>query len=313
MKVAAKTRKLLRAMELELGPESKDLGSSFEDFLLSEIRRTTKVYDDPYKIDEQLRNGLYKHCTENQWTLARVKFFEMIGLNIAAYRRITRNDPVEYARLLSVASRQEWLDAKINWNYERENIWRPLMGAVASNDMLCVQRLIELWETRFDKSHNRIYEALTVAVIAMFRKDTVSLKDACEKLAKRKCYPYVLGVKTVILGVANESAESVRDGLDLMLKKFKSYMYGDAKHAIIDPFALGLYELVRTFSPGLLSAFDVSQELPWDGEYAVWRESCAGIEEEYRKLTLPSFMKGPLVEMIDMDWAPDNRPPASRD
>jgi len=85
-------------------------------------------------------------------------------------------------------------------------------------------------------------------------------------------------------------------------------MYGEARNALIEPFALGLYELIRTYSPELLSLLDPNRDLPWDGEYASWRVKAEDIGDEYRNLNLPSHLRGPLVEMVDMDWPPDNRP-----
>ena len=305
MEIPSKTRRHLRKIEMDYGIQTE---YSFEELVLALVRRSTKIYDDPYRILEQMREGFYKHLTEDQWTIFRVKLLELSGFNaLASYRRLKRDSPLEYAFLLSLACRQEWLDAKINWKYNRDELWRPFLGAVASNDNLCCERICDLWATRFNKSNNLIYEALTIAVIALRSHDEASLEGASVLLRKRKCYPYVGAVKSVLLGVQDKSPETVQAGFDVMFKKHKSYMFDTAEDAIIEPFALGLFELIRNYSPDLLSLFDFNRELPWDAEYATWRMAAPAVEEEYRKLKLPSFLIGPLVEMVDMDWAPDNR------
>ncbi len=306
MEIPAKIRRYLRKIEIDYGIETQ---YSFEELLLALVRRSTKVRDDPYRLLEQMREGFYRHLTEDQWIVFRVKLLELGGFNaLASFRRLKRNSPMEYAFLLSVACRQEWLDAKINWKYNRDELWRPLLGAVACNDNLCFDRLCDLWETRFEESNNLVYEAITIAVIALRNLDRENLENAAKLLRKRKCYPYVGAVKSVLLGVQANSPEEVQAGFEVMFKKHKSYMFDTAEDAIIEPFALGLFELIRVYSPELLSLFDFNRELPWDADYATWRISGPAVEDEYRKLNLPSYLVRPLVEMTDMDWAPDNRP-----
>lgn len=58
MEIPAKIRRHLRKIEIDYGIETE---YSFEDLILMLVRRSTKVREDPYRILEQMREGIYRH------------------------------------------------------------------------------------------------------------------------------------------------------------------------------------------------------------------------------------------------------------
>ncbi|MCC7337317.1 MAG: hypothetical protein IT422_19690 [Pirellulaceae bacterium] len=258
----------------------------------------------------QIRHGLYAKCSDDQWTLFTFSnFISFIHVNsVAAYRRIKYDLPIEYAMLVALSARAEWMAAKVNWKYTRDELWRPILLAACVHDRTAVERLLAHWEARQGKPSNRAYEAICLGVEALLKRDTGLLKTAVEESAKRKTASYVKGINMVLAGIDAANPELTAQGFDQMLKRFRGYMFDDQACALIDPFAHGLFELAKSYSPKCLESFDTRRRLPWDAEFSEWILSVDDISGELSKLRLPDFLREALIDMENMDWAPDNRP-----
>lgn len=302
------SKPLQKALDEIAQSDSPWLKMNPQALLLHQWAETEQMPSDPFDVDVLLRQGLYAECTEAQWRLVRFKFPDLLVLNeVAAYRRITGDLPLEYAVLMSLSARSEWITAKINWRYERETLWGPLLLAAASHDCLATQRLVDHWKVWTDKPDNPALVPMTEAIVALIENNPAELSAATDKF-RTSVGSYLKGLQAALVGIANNHPANFSDGMQQMLKQFRGYLFNEKTSALINPHALGLFELARVFSPECAAAFDAQQGLPWDAEYSEAIRNLSDIQPELDQLDLPEDLRKPLISMEALDWPPDNRP-----
>jgi hypothetical protein len=262
--------------------------------------------------------------SDDQWLLSRFLFrcapYKLPDANmVAAIRRIREDSPPDYALPLSIATRVEWLRVHFYsegmGDFSPDDLWRPILVAAATRDRLAIERLVTMWEGNTSKPNNRAYAAICMGLQALVRRDPVALRAAVEETRKRKSYAYVTGVNMVLEAVDSGDTPGFADGLDKMLRGIKRYLFDDAAMALIDPFAIGIYELARDYSPGIVTSFDVTRELPWDSEYHAWLSSVNDIADQYQQLEEmepPPLIRRALFQMEGMEWAVEYYSPSWR-
>jgi hypothetical protein len=84
-------------------------------------------------------------------------------------------------------------------------------------------------------------------------------------------------------------------------------MLGDDLMGLIDPHAIGIFELARQRAPVILDCFDIDRKLPWDAEYVRWLDSVDDIRDCYEPFAAPDWMQITVFDMAGTEWALDAR------
>jgi hypothetical protein len=219
-------------------------------------------------------------------------------------RRFAFDSPVELALRLSIAARYEWLEAQISANYQIDELFRPLLHAVAAHDFAAAERIAELPPPVIDQPNNRDYALILSALVGLVREDDALLQQATTAMAKRKPLAYVKAIQRALGVVADGSSEKFAEALTKMLAAYPKYMYDDEVYRLVDPHATGLFELCRRYRPELVDTFDVNRGLPWDAGYYEWLTTCDDISCHLDREAVPADIRPQIVDLQPLEWAP---------
>jgi hypothetical protein len=217
-------------------------------------------------------------------------------------RRFTLNAPVEFALRISLAARYAWLDMQCDRNAYPDELFRPLLHAAAAHDFGAIVRIVSWPEEAWQKPNNKDYALILDALIGLIRGDQKRLQQATTLMAKRKPSAYVKAIQQTLIAVAANSPEAFADSLEAMLKAYPRYMYNDDVYRLIDPHAIGLYELVRQHRPDVAKAFDTNHALPWDTGYYEWLQTCQDIAPYYERDRVPEVIRSHVVDLEPLAW-----------
>lgn len=217
-------------------------------------------------------------------------------------RRFSMDSPVELALRLSLAARYQFVAAQFSENSPFDELWRPALLAVASHDFAAADRILHLCSPVIEKPNNRAYAAIFTALCAIMAKDATMLESAIAEAQKRKSPAYVSSINLVLAAVAAGSASQFAHGVAKMLRNFKTYMYRDDLYGLLDPFAIGLYEACRLYSPDIVTEFNVSSDLPWDGGYVAWLQTCDDITAHFNRAAVPAELRPLIVDLQVLEW-----------
>ena len=183
-----------------------------------------------------------------------------------------------------------------------EELWRPLLHAVAAHDFAVANRVLDLSPAVITKPNDRAYAAVFTGVYGLMRRDGHLLQHAVLEANKRKPAAYVKSINLVLEAVATESASLFATGMNNMLSCYPRYMYSDEVYRLVDPHAIGLYELCRSYSPQVVADFDTSRKLPWDQGYYEWLQTCDDITVHFEEDAVPEELRSLLIELEPLQW-----------
>lgn len=254
-------------------------------------------------------NRRYSNLSEEQWRL--VNFVDApCGLDSPGViadgvcRRLIKDEPVELALRLSIGARIQWIECQTNGNSNYDDLWRPMLMAAAAHDIFALVRIAALWcSNRNRKPNNLACAAICDALVAINAADADGIQLAIVEARKRKCPKYLDSINTIIASADTGDTDAFNAGVSRMLSSFKQYMFGDEIYGIIDPFATGIYELVREYSPATVEKFNTGRKLPWDTEYWTWIRDVRDIQERYEQIDLPPLIHQAVFEMAGLEWA----------
>ncbi len=175
--------------------------------------------------------------------------------------------------------------------------------ASAAKDHLALDRAILLWSETNEKPNNRAYAAICDALSAIRRNDTEAVSVAITEISKRKSYAYITGINLVIQATHTSDAAAFAAGMKKMLSSFRRYMFGEEFDGLIDPFAIGIYELAKAYAPSAVEEFDTTRRLPWDAEYHQWLSGVEDVQDLYELPELPNLIEEAMTNTNPMPWA----------
>jgi hypothetical protein len=111
----------------------------------------------------------------------------------------------------------------------------------------------------------------------------------------------------VLRAVAENSALDFVERMNKMLSAYRRYMYGDEIYGLIDPHAMGLFELCRRFSPKVVEEFDVERKLPWDRGYFAWSQQVDDISVHFDVEAVPPLIRPYLFDFEPIPWGEELR------
>ncbi len=255
--------------------------------------------------------GRYDHLTDTQWLV--VRFSESEGLepeaaiNDGITRRLWKDAPSELALRLAMGARFQSIVTQVIAHQHFDALWRNILQAAAAHDWFAVDRLCQLWRTSDEKPNSRTYALICNGIDALYSSDTSSLQEVADSVEGRKAPAYVKAVMTAIAALARRDAVAFNESLCIMLKRYKSYMYGDELSGLIDVHAIGLFELASRYCNKTTSAFDRTSKLPWDSEYSDWLCRNESIDVLFEIPDGPSWLLSSMFRMEQLDWAPKIR------
>ncbi len=219
-------------------------------------------------------------------------------------RRFSLDAPVELALRMAMAARFEWFASQTNRNTHPDTYFRPLLQAASAHDFAAVDRIAQVPETALEKPNNRDYALLLSALIGLVRGDEAKLQQAAEAMATRRPSAYIKALEGALIAVAASSPEEFAAALKKMLKSYRNYMYGDDFYGLVDPHAIGLYELVRRYRPQVAVAFDTNEALPWDAGYYAWLVTCDDIAAHFERERVPASFRAHIIDLQPLAWVP---------
>lgn len=220
----------------------------------------------------------------------------------AICRRFTLDAPVELALRMAMGARFEWFASQTNRNTHPETHFRSLLHAASAHDFAAVDLIAQIPETALEKLDNRDYALLLNALIGLVHGDEAKLQQAAEAMAKRRPRAYIKALQGAIIAIAASSPEEFAAALKKMLKSYRNYMYGDDFYGLVDPHAIGLYELVRRYRPQVAVAFDTSEALPWDAGYYNWLVTCDDITAHFERERVPTSIRAHIIDLEPLAW-----------
>jgi hypothetical protein len=162
-------------------------------------------------------------------------------------RRFAFDSPVELALRLSIAARYQWLQTQWSGNDHLDELWRPLLQAVAAHDFAIADRILDLSPPFIETPNSRAYAAVFAALYALRRKDADVLRQAVTQSKKGKPKAYVKAINVVLESALESSSSLFAEGMNKMLSAYPKYMYGDEIYGLVDPHAIGIYEICRLY------------------------------------------------------------------
>ncbi|OYP35200.1 hypothetical protein [Rhodopirellula sp. MGV] len=297
------TAKVNRIVNEHLDGEISGGWRSVWKVLAEEIERVTAQDDDTLKLVRQ--NRLHEALSDDQWLVAKFSMCSPLdplnAISDGICRRLWKDSNVELALRLSFSARHHWVAS--HFAGALDELWRPMLMALAAHDHLALNRLIELWQRSNEKPSSRSYAQICDALQAIVTGDRDLLCQTVGTFAKGNRPAYVSSVREVICSIANRDAGRFAEGMNRMLRSYRSYMFGDDVMGLIDPHAVGLYELAHKRIPEVTASFDVQQKLPWDREYFQWLQNCDDIQDCFEPFDAPDWMRHSIFEMDGLEWA----------
>ena len=224
---------------------------------------------------------------------------ECIGDGI--FRRFSMSSPMELALRLSIGARYHWASAQWNGNDSHDELFRPILHAIAARDFTAAEMLASLSTPVIANPNNRAYAAVFTGVCALLKADHQLLQDALKAFPK-SVPAYVKAIQSVLEAVANRSSKEFTEGMKKMLSAYRRYMFGDELYGLIDPHAMGLFELCRRYAPEVVADFDVAGNLPWDREYFLWTQQTNDIRDHFEVSSVPDVMRPYILDFKPIAW-----------
>ncbi len=211
-------------------------------------------------------------------------------------RRFALNSPLELALRLSIGARYQWASGQWNGNCNHDELWRPILQAIAARDFTAAKHLADM-----AKLDHQPPAPILTGVTSLLRKDHHLLQSATVPSTK-KDPAYIKAIKSVLKAVADGSAADFANAMNEMLSAYRRYMFGDELYGLVDPHALGLYELCRRFDPLVVAEFDLGRKLPWDQEYHGWSQQIADISDHFNVTDVPETIGRFLFRFETIPW-----------
>ena len=222
----------------------------------------------------------------------------------AICRRFTLDAPVELALRMAMAARFEWFASQTNRNTHPETHFGPLLLAASAHDFAAVDLIAQVPETALEKPNNRDFAFLLGALVGLVHGDEAKLQQAAEAMAKRRPSAHIKALQGAVIAIAMSSPEEFAAALKKMLKTYRNYMFGDDFYGLINPHAMGLYEMARRYRPQVVDAFDTSEALPWDAGYYAWLMTCDDIAVHFERERVPTSMRAHILDLEPLAWVP---------
>jgi len=213
------------------------------------------------------------------------------------------DSPLELALRLSIGARYEWVQTQYSGNDDIDDLWRPLLQAVAAHDFAIGNRILELSPAVIPKPNDRASAAVFTGVYALMKRDGDLLQQAVDEASRRKPPAYLKSISLVLEAVAAGSTALFATSINKMLSSYPGYMWRDDIYRLVDPHAIGIYELCRLYSPRAVGDFDTTRKLPWDREYHEWLQTCDDITVHFEKDRVPDEVRSLVVELQPLEWA----------
>jgi hypothetical protein len=187
-------------------------------------------------------------------------------------RRLIFDAPSELAACVVLEGRFEWMTS---YGMREENcypsIW-PLLRALSAADFVVAQKFTETFPYPL-KVGDRDVVALYNGIFAVLGRDMKSLQSLMPTLQKRKPPQWIAAMFACLIGIVENSAGLVAEGLDRMHQTARRRAVGPIEKLIYLEMH-GMYELCRWFSPTLVSEFDTDRSFPWDRAYCNYVRKC---------------------------------------
>ncbi|MCC9602266.1 hypothetical protein LOC67_17060 [Stieleria sp. JC731] len=271
--------------------------------LAEEIDRVNCPDDDILQTIRSKR--LPDDCTEDQWLITKFILHSPLdplnAISDGICRRMWKDSPCELALRLSFSSRHHWMASHLEGHFDE--LWRPILMAFAAHDTQGVFKLVSLWRGSAEKPNNCAYANICNCLQAIVLDNDDQLRDSIGKLIKGSRPGYISSVCQILRAIQSRDPDEFAAGLNRMLRSYRSYMFGDDIMGLLDPHAIGIFELARQYAPGVLSRFDVDRKLPWDAEYVRWLHSVDDIRDIYEPFDAPDWMQTTLFDMAGTEWA----------
>ena len=217
-------------------------------------------------------------------------------------RRFVLDSPLELALRLSMAARYQRLQTQFSGNDHFDELWRPLLHSVAAHDFAVVNRILDLSPALIEKPNNRAYAAVFAGLYALVTKNAELLQQAVAQSKKGKPFAYIKAINLVLEAVSESSAPLFAQGMNKLLSAYPKYMYGDEIYALVDPHAIGLYELCRSYSRDVVALFDTGRKLPWDSAYYSWLQSCDDLTPHLKREAVSIDLQPFLIDLQTLEW-----------
>lgn len=297
------TAKINRIVNEHLEGEISGGWRSVWKVLTEEVERVTAQDDDTLQLVRQ--NQFQESLSDDQWLVAKFSMHSPLdplgAISDGICRRLWKDSAVELALRLSFSARHHWVTS--HFAGPLDELWRPMLMALAAHDHFALNRLIALWQQSSEKPNNRAYAQICDALQAIITDDRDSLHQTVEAFAKGKRPAYVSSVREIICSIAKQDADAFAEGINRMLRSYRSYMFGDDMMGLIDPHAIGLHELAHERFPEVTASFDVERKLPWDREYFQWLRDHNDIRDCYEPFDAPDWMRRSIFDMDGLEWA----------
>ena len=138
-------------------------------------------------------------------------------------------------------------------------------------------------------------------VCAVLKKDHDYLREGLPLLMKMKSPLWIKAMSRCLVGIAEESPEMVKEGLQQVVKT-NGRREADPLAKKIGLELHGLYELCRWVSPDLVAGFDVEQSFPWDAGYYQWVRSHENPTDEIDLEKISPILHGWITTLTKPAW-----------
>lgn len=275
------------------------------------IARKSLAADDKSTFPQKRKHQRFANLSDEQLSVMKLTgetsrdgLFPPGCIGDGILRRFTMDSPLELALRLSISARYHWAATQWNGNNYHEELFRPILHAIAARDFTAADHLAAISPPIVEKPDVRSYGAIFTGVRALMQRDRSLLRTAIGTFPKTDP-AYVKSFSTVLQAVADEAPADFATGLNRMLSAYRRYIYNDELYGLIDPHALGLYELCRRFSPTVVADFDVERKLPWDREYFTWSQDVDDLSVHYDVDSIPEVIWPYLLDFEPIPWGPD--------
>lgn len=224
------------------------------------------------------------------------------GVEDAIARRMHLNSPLELALRMSVLVRFTWLQAQWSGHACWEGLYGSIILATAARDFQAAREIVRLSIPKGPDGDLKSEESLTCGVVALMNSDREELSEAVRTFKRRHLGVYnvkmVALFKAVLEGSPTEVAEKLNDLVNSYRQSVRSFTL--MRH--VDVNAFGLYELIKQFSPELVSEFDTTRKGPWDAEYFQWSQQVDDISKHYEINSIPEVLSPHLLDFEPLEW-----------
>jgi hypothetical protein len=225
-------------------------------------------------ITERLPNWYPGHSEEEYTAQALRNWLDSFLIDRGIARRLALNDPSELAGHASLAGRLEWMESRRNSESDYyPQVW-VILRALGGGDLVVAKRFAETNRFPIAKGHSDVVP-LYNGVLAVLRNDIEYLQSLVPILQKRKATLWIGATYPCLIGIAQNDAKLVADGLNRMARTCgRRQVYPSILEKTIYLELHGFFELCHWVSPNLVSEFNVQGAFPWDKELFQFVRTC---------------------------------------